>query len=301
MSCRPHAALSQTSWNTYKPVIVVIGSVQTSKPVAHAQSRTLRVGLWADADRRWTYGFCRHDTQAGAGGHGTGVFLPSHGAVGDPLPGGAYPPSMPGAGLPPTGLHAAVCGASQRSDETHSARTDSPPSGEQAAQQHSVRASHAPRRVLTVAHDRTCRAHLPCITATGVVYERAGCGDRQPGCQSRLENNANLTGCVSCQGSSPANQGAFLQAAAGSPHNGDFLATVSAANVVPSSALSSPTDVPPSLQQKQQQQNASDAGVSPASVSPDGTPQQNELLYGTRSAGLPLGKVRADVGDVTDV
>jgi len=73
--------------------------------------------------------------QAAAGGHGTGVFLPSHGAVGDPLPGGAYPSSMPGAGLPPSGPHAAVCGASQRSDETHSARTESPPSGDVAAQQ----------------------------------------------------------------------------------------------------------------------------------------------------------------------
>ena len=97
--------------------------------------------------------------QATAGGPGTGVFLPSHGAVGDPLPGGALYPSpgmMPG--LPPTGpQHAALCGASQRSDETHSARTESPPSGgDQAAQQQqsSVRAllTHTPARSVTLRH-----------------------------------------------------------------------------------------------------------------------------------------------------
>ncbi len=73
------------------------------------------------------------------------------------------------------------------------------------------------------------------------------------------------------------------------PSSADLLATGAAANVVPSSALSSPMDVPPN-----QQPQASDAGVSPASVSPDSTPQQSALLYGTRSAGLPLGKVGVD-------
>lgn len=77
-------------------------------------------------------------------------------------------------------------------------------------------------------------------------------------------------------------------AAAGSPPKADLLlAAGAAANAVPPSTLSSPADVPPS----QQQQQASDEGVSPVSLSPDGTPQQSALLYGTRSAGLPLGKV----------
>ena len=79
--------------------------------------------------------------QAAAGGHGTGVYLPSHGAVGDPLPGGGAFPlgAMPSAGLPPAGPPHPGCGASQRSDDAHSMRTESPPSGEQAQQQPTVR------------------------------------------------------------------------------------------------------------------------------------------------------------------
>jgi hypothetical protein len=80
--------------------------------------------------------------QQAAAGHGTGVFLPSHGAVGDPLPGGGYSPGIPSGTPPPTlpsaGSHAGGA-ASQRSDDAHSMRTESPPTGEETAQQTTVR------------------------------------------------------------------------------------------------------------------------------------------------------------------
>ena len=61
-----------------------------------------------------------------------------------------------------------------------------------------------------------------------------------------------------------------------------------------SSGLSSPADVPSLRQQQQQPQHAqhTDASASPASMSPDGTPQQNALLNSTAGGGLPNGTVR---------